>query len=699
MRLLPPFRIVDTQEAAQELLDQLMQQSEVAVDTETTGLSRWADYVVCWSVSFEEEGLPGGVNRYVISSRLLSFFRPFFESTIRKIFHNAPFDLCMLWNSGIQAVNGDIACTQVLDSLIDENRFGNHGLKECAWDYLNLRMREYKDIVGMALEEIEPTMDPADFKAISKLGMGEQSKHFPLTGVFGDYASEDTWATLILYKMFREIAQAEVLGLKSDGSAYTVWDLHESYFTRFNRTISNMCRRGWRINKEFLEFMIPALEYDIQQIDLTFNRAAIQWSIADGMPLWEYEWEVGKKHIRTEKVFPNGYINPGSDNQLRFLFFEVMELPSVKETDGGKSGIKRESVGEEVLTTLYKDHGCNFASLVLQRRAIQKALSTYLKGLSNAADNNNKIHSSLRVMGARTGRLSCSAPNLQNITRPDKDPYGLRQAFIADSGHVLIVADYSTLEMRILASLSGCPDLCGAINSGLDLHCWTAEQMFREYTYDELKYAKDNYHNMELSAEEREALAPLVLQRQIAKAIGFGIIYGRGPESLAQELDLEVKHDIGRREATEMAKGYINTYLDTYRGVRTYMSQVLDDCRAQEYVQTWLLRKRRLISINSPDGKARAQAERQTLNSIIQGTASDIVMIAMNTCEYDPFLLERNCEMLMQVHDELVFQVPEEFAEECEQRVRHNMETPFAGHFSVPLTVSSDRALNWADAK
>jgi DNA polymerase-1 len=655
--------------------------SEVSIDSETNGekkadrLNRWKTTVNCWSVSFFEEGLPGNANRYAIPSELLFIFEDFFATEhIDKIFHNAPFDMCMFTNSGIPYIGGRIICTQALDTAIDENRFGNHGLKECSWDYLGLQMRSFETIFGNT---------PLDQFTLEQKA---------------DYASEDSWATLVLYRdKLRPIAEEEVLGIQN-GDEYTLWDFYEDHIIPFNRTIFNMCRRGWKVDGEYLRRLQPIIERDIQEIDFVFNRYASAYAMSQGVGLHEYQWERGTKEKKIVSVFPGGYINPGSDDQLGFFFTEVLGHPIIKMTDGGTTGKKAISVNEEVLKTWKKDYNCNYASLVLQRRSLKKSLGTYVKGLLKWLDPHNKIHASLRVMGARTGRLACKDPNLQNIPRPDSDPYNLRGAFICDDGYSLIVADYATLEMRILAHMSGCPDLLRAIQSGQDLHCLTASRMF-DIPYEDLVYAKANVHNMALPQEERLHLEELVALRQAAKAIGFGIIYGRGPQSLAEELDLAARYNLSDYEAMRRAQQLIDQFYQVYPRVQAYGDEVLWKCQRDEYVQTWLLRKRRLIAINSADGAARAQAERQALNAIIQGTASDVAMIAMNLCEYDQVLSGLGCELLMQVHDELILQVPDENLAAAKERVRQIMEDTFATHFAVPLSTGMDSAKDWASAK
>ena len=680
---LPQYHVITDEQDALELCSRVLHTvPEVAIDTETTGLRFFYDRVTHWSISFADGSEESGANRYAIDTSLIRIFEPVFRSPhITKVFHNALFDLVMLYYSFGIEMEGDIICTQVMDCLVDENRFGNHGLKECAWDYL-----------GLVADDFSTTFQGED---ISKIPISDPR--------MADYASKDTWITLLLKWELESQMRKEVLG-RREGRDFTLWDMHQRFYPRLNRTVFHMCRDGWLVDTAFLSKLIPVLEKDIERIDQLFNRAAMDVSIELGMPLWIWEWEVGVKHVRVEKVYPGGYINPGSDKQVRHFLFEVLGYPVLEYTSGGESGDKQPSLSDSVLEELHKSYGCTFAGLIQQRRDIQKTLSTYLRGLSESADTNGYIHASLRIMGARTGRFSCRAPNLQNIRKPQDDPYLLRRAFIASPGYKLLVRDYSTLEMVILANMSKCPDLCNAILSGLDLHCWTASTMF-DIPYDDLVWAKKNEHNLDLSLEEREKVRTLLQKRSAAKAIGFGIIYGMGPKKLSEQLNLieeltkQYGYPVSEREAMLVASEYIQKYLDTYPGVRRYMDDVLSSCRRNEFVQTWLKRKRRLPSINSLDGAARTQSERQALNSIIQGTASDIVMIAMLQCAEDERLKALGCKMLMQVHDELIFECPEEHAEEAMEIIRQNMEDPFATSFMVPITSSGGIADNWAAAK
>lgn len=388
--ILPEPKTVKTRVEAQTLLPELMRQPRVALDTETDGLNRWKCTIDCWSLSFEDPTEAHGYNRYALVPEAVFWLEDFLVSDVEKVFHNEPFDRCMFANSGIPSIGGTVIDTMALDAIVDENRFGNHGLKECAWDYLNLVMRSYK----------------ATFK-------GKPLKDIPF-GEKADYASEDAWATLILLdKVLRPIAEEEVIGNKPDGTPYTLWDLYLDYIPRFNLTLYNMCRRGWKVDLDYLGQLAPSIQEHIAVLDRTFNQHAQETALNNGCLLEEFTWVRGKKHLKVKHVYPAGIINPGSADQLGHFFVEVLGLPVLKKTDGGKSGDRKMATDEEAMQRYASEYNCGFASIILERRSLQKTLGTYVNGLQKWADPNNKVHASLRAMGARTGRLSCADPNVQ----------------------------------------------------------------------------------------------------------------------------------------------------------------------------------------------------------------------------------------------------------------------------------------------
>lgn len=280
---------------------------------------------------------------------------------------------------------------------------------------------------------------------------------------------------------------------------------------------------------------------------------------------------------------------------------------------------------------------------------------------------------------------------LQNIPKPENDLFLLRKAFICDPGHILIVADYKTMEMRIMAHYSQCESLIQVIREGRDLHSETAARMF-DIEYEEILWAKKNEHNMDLSTAERGHVMQLVRYRSIGKTTGFGTIFGMQAKGLAKKLGCSVPE----------AESMLDTFFSVYPGVKRFMYNIVNVCRSRAptpYVQTWLLRKRRLLSINSPDRKARSEDERKAFNAPIQGTAADMVVVAMLACESDPVLHELEAEMLMQVHDELIFQAPEANREPAMERIQEKMEAPFRGVFSVEFPVEIGWGYNWAAAK
>jgi len=270
-------------------------------------------------------------------------------------------------------------------------------------------------------------------------------------------------------------------------------------------------------------------------------------------------------------------------------------------------------------------------------------------------------------------------PNLQNIPSRLEAGQKIRQAFIADEGHVLFGADYSQLEFRILAILSGDPGMVEAYREGtIDMHCDTASRMYG-IPYDEF------IHKAKVEEDPR-----YVKMRTDAKAIGFGIVYGKTAYGLAMDWGC----------SKEEAQPFIDKFLDARPGVRAWLDTTLKSAREDGYVQTMTGRFRRLGDINSSQWGEKGHAERQAANSRIQGSAADVVKMAMICCDTDEYLTEElGCQMLLQVHDELLFQAPEETVDECMAIVGDYMEVPFGSKLPVPLAAKPKKIQSWRDLK
>ncbi len=347
--------------------------------------------------------------------------------------------------------------------------------------------------------------------------------------------------------------------------------------------------------------------------------------------------------------------NINSPKQLAFLLFEKLGLPPVKKTKTGYS------TDVEVLEQLKNLH--EVPSLVLEYRTLAKIRSTYVDVLPGLVDpRDGRIHTTFHQTQTATGRLSSSDPNLQNI--PIRTGLGkrIRAGFVADPGNILVGADYSQVELRLLAHLSGDAELVRRFRSGDDIHTATAAAVFGV-----------------AAAEVTEE------QRRKAKVINFGILYGMSPFGLSRELA------IGGKEAKE----YIEQYFHRYPGVRDYIEDVKASARKNGYVLTIMGRRRFLRDIDSRNRVLREAAERMAVNTPIQGSAADLIKLAMIRADRDFRERRMRARLILQVHDELIVEAPGAEAKEAERILTGAMEG--AAELTVPLTVSVSRGANWGE--
>lgn len=348
-------------------------------------------------------------------------------------------------------------------------------------------------------------------------------------------------------------------------------------------------------------------------------------------------------------------VNPNSPKQLGHILFEVLELPVVKKTKTGYS------TSAEVLEALRDSHP--IVGRVLDYRQLAKLKSTYVDGLLKLVDAHDRVHTSFNQTVTATGRLSSTAPNLQNIPVRTEEGKRIRRAFIPiEKKNLLISADYSQIELRVLAHLSGDDMLMQSFAKGEDIHRRTASEVF--------------HVPMEEVAAE---------QRRTAKAVNFGIIYGQTDYGLSRELG------ISRREA----QAYIDLYFSRYPLVQTFIHDTIEQARAQGYVTTMMGRRRYIKDINSRNRNLRQFAERTAVNSPIQGTAADIIKLAMIHCDKAIEDNRLDAKMLLQVHDELIFEVSREDALGLSLVVRKCMED--ALKLNVPLKVDLKAGFNWQE--
>ena len=357
-------------------------------------------------------------------------------------------------------------------------------------------------------------------------------------------------------------------------------------------------------------------------------------------------------HYLAEQTF-----NIGSPKQIQEILYEKMQLPILAKTPTGQP-----STAESVLQELAADH--ELPALILRHRELSKLKSTYtdrLPGQVNAET--GRVHTSYHQAVAATGRLSSSDPNLQNIPIRTEEGRKIRRAFIASPGNMLLAADYSQIELRIMAHLSGDAALLAAFAAGRDIHRATAAEVFRVDMAD-------------VSPEQRRA----------AKAINFGLIYGMSAFGLARQLGI----------TRGAARQYMDRYFERYPAVKEYMDIMCVKAKEDGYVETVFKRRLYLPDIDSRNAARRKHAERTAINAPMQGTAADIIKRAM--IEIDKKLLrsEKNIRMIMQVHDELVFEVAEARVDYYEQEIRSLMSG--AASLSVPLIVDTGTGANWDEA-
>ncbi len=374
-----------------------------------------------------------------------------------------------------------------------------------------------------------------------------------------------------------------------------------------------------------------------------------------------YEKELGDLIEKLqEKIYEEAgeEFNINSPKQLAEILFFKLNLPPVKKT---KTGL---STDEEVLEKLKAD-GAEIAKAILEYRKLAKLKNTYVDAIPKLRDEKDRVHTTFNQIGTTTGRLSSSDPNLQNIPVKTDEGIKIRQGFVAEKNSVLMGIDYSQIELRVLAQLSGDENLREAYQNSMDLHSLTARKIF------------------ELSDEEEVSRE----ERIIAKIINFSIIYGKTAFGLAKELG------ISQKEASE----YIDRYFNQYPKVKGFEKEIVEFTEKHGYTETFFGRRRLIDGINSKNKNIKSQAERMAVNSVIQGTAAEIIKKVM--IEIYKYIKDRDgISLLLQVHDELIFEIEKEklemYREDIEKIMRESVKFD-----SVPLEINTNIGVNWAETK
>ncbi len=439
---------------------------------------------------------------------------------------------------------------------------------------------------------------------------------------------------------------AEKTGLAADRPAALAFSLYREYSSRLSAA-------GLAILLRDMEMpLIPVLA-GMEDAGITIDARALK----------EFLKEVqGELDSLTVRIYEEagGEFNIRSAQQIGEVLFGRLGLAKAKSTRGGQA-----STSQAVLEKLSGEHPV--VDALLEYRKLEKMRSTYLEPLPRLADEQGRIHTTFNQTATATGRLSSSNPNLQNI--PVRGDMGkrMRRCFTAAPGKKLVSADYSQVELRVLAHYSLDPTLVAAFRDGEDIHTRTAALLHDKASADVVPD-----------------------ERRRAKTINFGLIYGMGARKLAQDLNISMAE----------AKMFIERYFARFAGIRDFFERVEKNARNDGFVTTLSGRRRPLPDMRSQSGQARAAAERQAVNTLIQGSAADLIKFAMLAVHRDAELCRMGARLLLQIHDELIVEVPEENAREAAQRLSLLMTDtdPWGLHLAVPLVADAGIGDNWGEA-
>ena len=593
------YQSVETDMGRRLLLESLVKEREVCFDTETTSLNALHSELV--GIAFSWEAGKG----YYLSipeerEKALEILEPI------KVFFE---------NQEIKKIGHNLKYDLKVLKNYDINVKGQLFDTMVAHYLINPDMRHNMDILAETYLKYSPK---SITELIGKKGINQRSMREVSIEDQTEYAVEDADITFQLKSHFeKEMIKTKTLELFSDVEIPLV------------EVLTDMECEGVNLDRKFLKELSKVLLEDIKSLEnLIHNEAGVDFNLA-------------------------------SPKQLGSVLFDELKL--VEKPKKTKTG--QYSTSEDVLSSLAKEH--KIISNILDWRSLQKLQNTYVDALPNEINSKSgRIHTIYNQAVAATGRLSSNNPNLQNIPVRTERGQQVRKAFIArDENHLLLAADYSQIELRIIAALSKDEGMLGAFKNNEDIHAATAAKVF----------------NVNLDKVSRE-------QRSNAKTINFGIIYGVSAFGLSQQTNLS------RTESKEL----IEAYYSTYPMLRSYIYEQIDFARDNGYVSTILGRRRYLKDINSQNAILRGSAERNAVNAPIQGSAADIIKLAMIAIQKRLKSENKNSKMILQVHDELVFDVPKYEIDEIKILIKEEMENAFK--LEVPLVVDIGIGSNWLEA-
>ena len=612
------YQTILSENQLDEWLTQLEKAKLFAFDTETTSLNYMDAQLVGMSFCIEagKAAYLPLAHDYVGAPKQLNFektlerLKPLLEDpTSLKVGQNLKYDRSVLLNHDIELKG--ITHDTMLESYVLDSVSNRHDMDSLCEKHLNHTNIKFEDIAGKGKKQL--TFNQIDLEPNEKTGFKGASH----------YAAEDADMTMRLHHFF--------------------WP---------------QLKPRKQQEKLYREIEIPLLKVlsDIERTGV----------LIDADMLLQQSKELSQRMITLEqKNYEKAgcEFNLGSPKQIQEVFFneEKLNLPIISKTKKGQP-----STGVEVLEKLAEEH--DVPRWLLEHRGLSKLRSTYTDKLPQEInEKTGRVHTSYHQAIAATGRLSSSTPNLQNIPIRTAEGRRIRQAFIAPKNSKILAADYSQIELRIMAHLSSDKGLLTAFAEGKDIHQATAADIF-EVPLDQVE----------------------VNQRRAAKAVNFGLIYGMSAFGLAKQLK------VSRTEAAE----YVKRYFMRYPGVKDYMEDTREKAKELGYVETLFGRRLYLPNINARNGMLRQHAERTAINAPMQGTAADIIklsMISVNDWLREAHLTGvSNTKMIMQVHDELVFEVPDDELDRVEKTVIDRMVN--AATLNVPLVVDTGIGINWDEA-
>lgn len=663
LRLLPPVEEVRSWEACIPVLRLLMQRGgTIAIDTETTGLKIMEDRILFWSMGTED-------NRWCFPAEFIYAFEPLFRrADVSWCMANAKYDLHMLRNAGI-TIAGEVFDIIVMDAMMDDTR--PHGLKDQAWLSYEAKWGEFKELFLDPLVVSQKLgLDKNAFRDFKKMAGGDKLLYVynQAPQLLVDYASCDAYFTFLLHQDLANQLASEMLPVDIAPGFETLYDYFRVLEVPMTRTLWNLERRGVLVDLDYVKKIDEPMRNGI---------AAATRELHD---------MIGKQ------------FNPKSSDQLRDILYgsnSTFNLKPVKYTKGGKKAAV-EGTDEKSLKILMERSSNSMAGKfifkLLELKKLVKLHGTYVKNIGDHLGPDGRIHTRYNQAGARTSRLSSSDPNMQNLPRPDpkSDPYGIRGMFVSSPGKDLLDGDYPQIEFRVAAVQAQEEAMMDAVRKGWDIHNANTTNMFG-IPYEDVAAAKKKSKS-ELTKYDNDVLA----RRNESKTVGLGTLFGEGETKMALQLN------ISKDRARELKDAFFAAYPKIYDNIMFCHGYAMENGHSF----TMFGRMRRLHRIGSPlsNGRIIAQEQRQAYNMHVQGSAAELMKLAMLLVDNDPNFKSLGGELLLTVHDELVGEAPKDTSKDCAEVMAQLMGRPIQWgplqmEYPVPITPDIGRAHRWNEAK